>query len=594
MPEQLHVVIYAAKSTTDEKGSIPQQIADCEKFAAQHGWVIDGRESDEAASAWSGSRGRGLERAMERAEALAKRHGRAGLLVFHSNRLARGELVNDADARHLIDYLRWADRANVELHSVSDSATFTNSIVAFVVGEMNAQDSKAKSAAVKRGMRGRRAALKHTGGAIFGYTRDAERGLLPNPEQAATVERIFRYIAAGKSQAEVARILNREGMRPLRAREWAQGSISKLLQTRTYLGEIQDNGGEWVNASHDAIVSADLWDAAARQREAAARTKGRKGGPRPKAGHLLPGRMLRHAVCGSAMTPVSHDPKRDGSVTGVYDCAGRKAGTCEGYRVDMADVDEAIIRYLSEVGIDAHESLRLVREATQARHAATGVELDAARREAAKVAAEWDRMWGMFKAGDVDADDWRRFKAEHEEAKAASAARVARLEAQAAESGAAPEAIVPAVADALGLVRAAMANDDADAVRAALETLFSAFYIGPLDGTANLPIVGTAEDARAARTALRERIAAMEREAGRTVAEANADYWAEQAALDEPEPEPSDLDAPPVADSEGVYIVPQPREDAFDGQPLHYVDESGRSAFKRIPLAMTNNDGFTR
>src|SRR3712207_8488947 len=61
---------------------------------------------------------------------------------------------------------------------------------------------------------------------------------------------------------------------------------------------------------------------------------------------------------------------------------------------------------------------------------------------------------------------------------------------------------------------------------------------------------------------------------GRTVAEAEADFWSEQAALDEPEP--SDH-APGVSDPEGVYIVPQPREDAFDGQPIHYRSEEHTS-----------------
>jgi DNA invertase Pin-like site-specific DNA recombinase len=590
----LRVVIYAAKSTADEKGSIPQQVADCEKFAEQKGWISDGSEHDEAASAWSGSRGRGLERAMERAEALAKRHGRAGLLVFHSNRLARGELVNESDARHLIDYLRWAGRVNVELHSVSDDASFTNDIVAFVVGQMNALDSKAKSAAVKRGMRGRRAKLKHTGGAIYGYDRDAERGLILNPEQAPTVRRIFQLIASGKSQAEAARILNREGVRPLRGKEWVQGSLSKLLRTRTYLGQMKDDDGEWVDALHEAIIDPDLWEAATREREAAAKSKGRKGGPRPKAGHLLLRGFLRHATCGSAMTPVSHDAKRDGTVTGVYECAGRRSGLCGGLRVSMDDVDGAITRYLADVGIDADESLRLVREAIQAQQDATAAELAGARREAVTITAAWDRMWGMFKAGDLDADDWKRFKAEHEEAKAASDARVAQLETQETQAAAAPEALVPAVADALSIVRAAMANDDADAVRAAIERLFSGFLVGERADMPDQTFIATAHDTRAAKKALRERIAAMEQKAGRTVAEANTEYWQEEATLlaDLPEPEP-DKDDEPVSDSAGIFIMPQPREDAFDGKPLHYVDDRGRSAFRRVPLTTTNNEGLT-
>jgi hypothetical protein len=44
-------------------------------------------------------------------------------------------------------------------------------------------------------------------------------------------------------------------------------------------------------------------------------------------------------------------------------------------------------------------------------------------------------------------------------------------------------------------------------------------------------------------------------------------------------------------------ILPQPREDALasvieDGEPVYLVDDEGRSAFKRVPFGMTNNDAF--
>lgn len=84
----------------------------------------------------------------------------------------------------------------------------------------------------------------------------------------------------------------------------------------------------------------------------------------------------------------------------------------------------------------------------------------------------------------------------------------------------------------------------------------------------------------------------MERTAGRTVAKADREYWDEQAALDDAEPEPDD-DETPLADSEGVYILPQPRADALvSGEPVHYADERGRSVFQRLPLTSTNNNGL--
>jgi DNA invertase Pin-like site-specific DNA recombinase len=594
----LPVVLYAAKSTTDKMGSIPDQIKACEELAASQGWTVDGRpESDEAASAYSGNRGPGLERAMDRAAALAKRHGRAGLVAWHSNRIARGGADSPDASRHLVEYLFWANRANVELHSVQDDSTFSNPILAAVMGQMAYEESKIKAANVRKGMGRRRAKRLHTGGAIFGYDRDPERGLKPNPAQAATVERIFSLIAGGKSQAETARILNREGFQPLRGKEWSQGSLSAILRRRTYLGDIKDDNGEWVPAAHEAIVSVDLWDAANRAREDAAALKGRNGGPRPKAGHLLPGRMLRHAVCGHAMTPVSLDAKKDGTITGRYECSGRKAGVCEGFRVDMEDVDNAITSYLAEVGIDADASLRLVSEATASRREATGAELNAARREAANAEAAFQRIRRDYMDGKITADDWQEFRGDLETERVAARARVERLEAQVAEGDSA-EIIVPAVADALSLIRSAMGAGDTDAVRAAVESLFSEFMVGEAGDLPEEAIVGDP----AARVALQRRVAELDAKTGRSLAEAEAQYWQEEAAMEEVQ---GFRELPPADDplndglwpSDRVVILPTPREDALqaiveDGQPVYLVDEHGRSMFKRLPLPVTYNDGL--
>jgi DNA invertase Pin-like site-specific DNA recombinase len=604
MADSLRVVIYAAKSTPDERGSIPDQVKACRDYAAAQGWLVDGEpESDPNASAYSGNRGPNLERAMKRATALAERHGKAGLLVWHSNRLARGGGDAPGSAKHLAEYLFWAQRATVELHAVEDDFTFSNPILTVVMGEMAHQESKVKSANVRKGMARRRAAGKHTGGQVFGYVRHTDLGLTEDPATAPTVRRIFELVAGGKSQAEVARLLNREGVRPMRGAQWTQGSIAAMLRRRTYLGEIPADDWrsrtrrniveEWTAGAHEPIVSEELWKAANAARERAASVKGRRGGPRPNAGHLLPGRMLRHAACGSAMTPVSGDEKQDGTVSGWYVCSGQKSGVCdEGYRVGMADVDDAITGYLAEVGIDVEKSLRLVREAAKSHQEATASELDRARHEAATAEANVKRVRRDYMEGRITAEDWQSLRADLEGECAATTAKLARLEAKAKEAKAAPEVVVPAVSDALGIVRAAMQAGDTDAVREALEALFEYFVIGDAEDAEQIIPAVSPEEVAAARAQLREQVRELERKAGKTVAEAEAEYWAEEAALDLPEPPPEE-----VVSAERVVILPWPREDAFeaiveDGEPVYLTDEAGRSMFRRVALT-TNNDGLT-
>src|SRR6478672_2455221 len=63
-------IIYAAKSTEDKRGSIPNQLADCRVFAARENLTEVGHYYDEAASAWSGDRGPQLAAALDHAERL--------------------------------------------------------------------------------------------------------------------------------------------------------------------------------------------------------------------------------------------------------------------------------------------------------------------------------------------------------------------------------------------------------------------------------------------------------------------------------------------------------------------------------------------
>src|SRR5947209_802032 len=119
-------VIYAAKSTEDEGGSIGDQLRDCRALAEQEGWPVEGKFQDEAASAFKGNRGDGLQAAMERAEELAP----CVLVVQHSSRLARGDAKQ---AKHLIEYALWAVQHNVRLASVENPWAFTEGEIGWVM-----------------------------------------------------------------------------------------------------------------------------------------------------------------------------------------------------------------------------------------------------------------------------------------------------------------------------------------------------------------------------------------------------------------------------------------------------------------------------
>jgi hypothetical protein len=86
---EIPCILYAAKSTEDRRGSIPDQLHDCREALTRAGErVLVAEYSDEARSAFLGDRGPGLSDAMQHVEDLAREHHAAELWAQHSDRPA--------------------------------------------------------------------------------------------------------------------------------------------------------------------------------------------------------------------------------------------------------------------------------------------------------------------------------------------------------------------------------------------------------------------------------------------------------------------------------------------------------------------------
>ena len=88
-------VLYAAKSTSDPRGSINTQLEDTRAMAEREGFTVVADYSEESQSGYHGNRGPELAAALDHASRIG-----AALLVQHSDRLARGDGV---EARHLVE-----------------------------------------------------------------------------------------------------------------------------------------------------------------------------------------------------------------------------------------------------------------------------------------------------------------------------------------------------------------------------------------------------------------------------------------------------------------------------------------------------------
>lgn len=138
----------------------------------------------------------------------------------------------------------------------------------------------------KRMQRGRRASVRE-GKSItrvppYGYLRDKDLKLYPDPDTSWVVKKIFEMIADGKGRSKVAQELTHMGIAPPEgAKEWNHATIRNILRNEAYRGHIvwgtkrnvKRNGKyivkplppeQWSrrNDAHEPIISQELWDKA--------------------------------------------------------------------------------------------------------------------------------------------------------------------------------------------------------------------------------------------------------------------------------------------------------------------------------------------
>ena len=389
-------VIYAAKSTEDVHGSIPDQLADGQALATRRDLEVMAEFQDEAASAYHGDRGPGLAGALAACERLSAEHGSCALVVQHSDRLARGDAKQ---ARHLIEIVLWAIKHDVELLSVQDPEILAGGDMALLLGAIggmrNHQDSKRKSLSVTDGHR-RRAVERgqFVGRAPYGY-RFEDKVLVVEPGEAEIVKRIFRDYCNGVGQRAIVRSLNEDRVPTRYSGPWHQSRVTKILNAVVYVGKL-DFKNEILPGAHEAIVGEEVWRKAEAIRTDAYR---RKGGRHPDGAHLLTRGILK-CSCGAAMIPRKARP---GVERERYVCSGRIAApeSCWQPSIRRELIDTAFLAQLLNGHADLVAMVKriegaAVSELEAAREAENHAEGEVVRLERALAQTERD-----YDAGDI-------------------------------------------------------------------------------------------------------------------------------------------------------------------------------------------------
>ena len=231
-----------------ENESIQNQREILTQYAARQGWSVEAVYTDEDVSGADSHRP-GFERLLHDAE--------AGLfqiiLCKTQSRFTRDMETVERVLHGLLQ--RW----NVRFISVADNADTSrrdNKKARQITGLVNEWYLEDLSDSIRLVLDHKRKAGRFIGSfAPYGYVRSAEeKGLLiPDPEAAAVVKRIFLLAAEGLGAQRIAEVLNREGVpnpsaykkrcglqyrNPPRGsgERWSRSTVSRILQNEVYLG----------------------------------------------------------------------------------------------------------------------------------------------------------------------------------------------------------------------------------------------------------------------------------------------------------------------------------------------------------------------
>jgi DNA invertase Pin-like site-specific DNA recombinase len=322
------------EQTSREYNSLHAQRDACEAYVASQraeGWVLAGDRYDDGGFSGGTIERPALARLLADIEA-----GQIDIVVVYKiDRLSRSLM----DFAKLVEVF---DRHDVTFVSVTQAFNTTTSmgrltlniLLSFaqfereVIGE-RIRDKFAASRA--RGM--------WMGGSVpLGYdVRD--RKLVVNEVEAATVRRVFDGFASMGSATRLSKVLQADGVTTKRGRLIDKGDIYKLLNNRTYVGEVEHKGQVYPG-EHQGIVSRELWD---RVHAALAESpRARANRNRAQSPALLRG--LIFGADGRAMSP-THTRKR-GKLYRYYVSQSVLKGEADANvvrRVSAAEIDAAVV-----------------------------------------------------------------------------------------------------------------------------------------------------------------------------------------------------------------------------------------------------------
>lgn len=274
--QKIRVAAYCRVSTdTEEQATSYQaQIAHYEEVIHRNPeWVFAGIYADDGISATSTKHREQFHQMIQDCM-----DGKIDMLITKSiSRFAR----NTVDC---LNYIRQLKAQNIPIYFEKESINTMDAkgeVLITIMASLAQQESESLSQNVKLGMQYRfqQGKVMVNASCFLGYDKDENGDLVINPEQAETVKRIYREYLEGASCQQIARGLERDGIRTARGNtRWHDSSIRLILENEKYMGDallqktytvdflkkkrIKNNGEMpqyYIEDDHEAIIPKELF-----------------------------------------------------------------------------------------------------------------------------------------------------------------------------------------------------------------------------------------------------------------------------------------------------------------------------------------------
>lgn len=287
----------------------------------------------------------------------------------------------------------------------------------------------------------------------YGYEKDPKspRHLIPDPEVAPVVKRIFRMFMDGETYAEIARTLNREGylcpkaykrkkagieMAEATEWKWSGGTVSKILENQYYVGDSVHNQftndtwaakkqkanpkEEWiiVENTHEALVSREDFKTV---QEMMLKKKEKKRKPKNKGADSVSSFNFfkEKIVCADCGKTMYLRGRVDGNK--FFECGNYTLNKkCFSHSVKDTDVNDYVLRVI-RTHINVYtENVDMVRRLNQRQESIQKYdvfnrEIRKCRRELEKLAKHREQLFEDYVCKLIDAEQYEVFAAQDTE-----------------------------------------------------------------------------------------------------------------------------------------------------------------------------------